>query len=158
MPDYSSSLVTLSPAPDLGVTNICHTSTCIVSVLRLVALSSIDYSDITFNVPESLIFSGLEPCLAVTLACVPVLQPLVRFRSSRATSNVSSGKLDSKGRNFTQLNDNSSQYQLRPIGPKHVVEARAQHSSGSGLSSDTDERKAEGVTVKQEWTVATGDA
>ncbi|KAL2016998.1 hypothetical protein VTK56DRAFT_2679 [Thermocarpiscus australiensis] len=61
-----------------------RTSTCVVSGLRLVALSSIDYADITFNIPESLVFSGLEPFLAVTLACVPVLQPLL------GTSRVSS--------------------------------------------------------------------
>jgi hypothetical protein len=138
------------------------TSTCIVSVLRLVALSSIDYSDITFNIPESLIFSGLEPCLAVTLACVPVLQPLARkIRGSGAASGISSGKVNSRMSNFQQLNDNSSEHQLRPLGPKHVAEARAQHSSGSGLSSDIDERpnnKAGGVVVKQEWRVATAEA
>lgn len=147
----------------MAPTNTFRTSTCVVSVIRLVALSSIDYSDITFNVPESLIFSGLEPCLAVTLACVPVLQPLGRFilgRTRTGSSGLSSGKTNSKSSNFKQLNDNSSQHQLRPLGPKHAADVRAnQHSSGSDLGSDVDERSDNkgGVVVKQEWSVASHD-
>lgn len=111
-----------------------------MSGLRLGALSSIDYSDITFNVPTSLIFSGLEPCLAVALACVPVLRPLLgKFGGSTVRSTgLSSGKLgsnkfsSSKNKDFEQLNDDSSsQCQLRPLGPKHVAEARAQQRRGS---------------------------
>jgi hypothetical protein len=80
----------------------------VVSGLRLVALSSIDYTDITFNVPESLVFSGLEPCLAVTLACVPLLQPLLgKFKGPV------SGKKD---KNFEQLGESPSECQLHPIG------------------------------------------
>ena len=104
--------------------------------------------------PESLVFSGLEPCLAVTLACVPVLRPLLgRVKESMmsgnsggiggssglSTAKLSSGKfMNPKGNNpFEQLNDDSSQYQLRPVGSKHVGEARAaQGSSWSGHSSD----------------------
>jgi hypothetical protein len=136
-------------------------STCVVSVLRLVALSSIDYSDITFNVSESLIFSGLEPCLAVTLACVPVLRPLLgAFGGSSSASVGNSRKNASSGMSkFKKLNenenDNSSEVQLRPLGTKHTVEARA-HSSGSGLSSDVDagpDNPTKGVVVKQEWKV-----
>ena len=140
-------------------------TTCVVSVLRLIALTSIDYSDITFNVPESLIFSGLEPCLAVTLACVPVLRPLLgKMKSTVSGSALSSGKLssgkfNSKNNKFEPLNDDSSQYQLRPVGPKHVASARAQQrSSWSGHSSDPEATTANGapgnVVVEQEWKVA----
>ncbi|KAK4247262.1 hypothetical protein C7999DRAFT_14669 [Corynascus novoguineensis] len=143
--------------------------TCIVSGLRLGALSSIDYSDITFNVPTSLVFSGLEPCLAVTLACVPVLRPLLgKFGGSTARgTGLSSGKLgsnkfnSSKNKEFEQLNDDSSsQCQLRPLGPKHVAEARAQQRRGSwsGSNSDPEARpennRAGNIVIRQEWNIA----
>ncbi|KAB5536421.1 hypothetical protein GE09DRAFT_1226482 [Coniochaeta sp. 2T2.1] len=139
--------------------------TCIVSVLRLVVLSSIDYSNITFNVPEPLIFSDLEPCLAVNLACVPILQPLARFGTSSrgvSTSGIGSGNVSSRRTsNFKQLSDDSSEHQLSFVGTRHVAEARAQHSRGSHVSSsDVDERidgKVGAVVVKQEWRVITGD-
>ena len=131
--------------------------------------------------PESLIFSGLEPCLAVTLACVPVLRPLLgRVKESMksggsggvgGSSGLSSGKLGSgkfmnpKGNNpFEELHDDSSQYQLRPVGPKHVAGARAaQRSSWSGHSSDPELQGPVGagtqggnIVVRQEWGVTAG--
>ncbi|KAL2157935.1 hypothetical protein VTH06DRAFT_4990 [Thermothelomyces fergusii] len=140
--------------------------TCIVSVVRIIALSSIDYSDITFNVPESLIFSALEPSLAVTLACVPLLRPLVSSitgsvagSSAPRSGQVSSGAFGSKNRQFEPLHDDSSQYQLRPAGPKHLAEAKGKPpSSWSGdNSSDQEARPADktgNIVVQQEWNVA----
>lgn len=136
-------------------------STCIISVLRLVALSSIDYSDITFHVSESLIFSGLEPCIALTLACFPVLRPLLgAIGGSRDATGGKSGQANSRSSKFKKLNENSSQVQLRPLGHKHMAEARAQHNSGSGHSSDVDARPdmaAKYVVVKQEWKVTAAE-
>lgn len=134
-----------------------------VSIFRLAALSSIDYSDITFNIPHALIFSALEPCIAVTLACIPVLLPLLGKGGHSATGTalgVGSAKLNSKNGTFEPLNnDDSSQYQLRPVGPRHDVEARAAASSGSG--SDSDDRPEfmvgsteRNIVVKHEWRVA----
>ncbi len=51
-----------------------------------------------------------------------------------------------------QLNDNSSQYQLKPLGLKHVVEARAQHSSGSSPRCNIYERsenEAAGIVISR---------
>ncbi len=128
--------------------------------------------------PESLIFSGLEPCLAVTLACVPMLRPLLgRVKDSfvgsggggtsgggtgtglSASGKLGSGKFPSKNNPpFEPLADDSSQYRLRPMGPKHVAEARAaQRSSWSGDSSEQEVGASSGrggVVVRQEWAVA----
>ncbi|KAL2180664.1 uncharacterized protein P884DRAFT_191750, partial [Thermothelomyces heterothallicus CBS 202.75] len=138
--------------------------TCVVSALRIAALSSIDYSDITFNVPTSLIFSGLEPSLAVTLACVPVLRPLLsKIKGSISGSGLRSGQANpcgfgSKNGPFAPLNDDSSQYQLRPVGPKHVAEAKAKTpSTWSGDNSDQETRPANktgNIVVQREWDVA----
>lgn len=135
-----------------------------MSILRLIALSSIDYSDITFNIPEALIFSGLEPSIAVTLACIPVLRPLLgKTVSSTVGTGMNSGKMNSKSGPFEQLNDDSSQYQLQPMGGKQAPGARANISTGRGSehSSDTDERPEfmlgstpGNIMVKHEWRVA----
>ncbi|KAL2150090.1 hypothetical protein VTH82DRAFT_7766 [Thermothelomyces myriococcoides] len=135
--------------------------TCIVSVIRIKELSSIDYSDITYNVPMSLIFSALEPSLAVTLACVPLLRPLVsRITGSGLRSGqTNSAAFGSKNRQFEPLHDDSSQYQLRPVGAKHVAEAKAKTPStwSGGDSSDQESRAANktgNIMVRQEWNVA----
>ncbi|AEO61109.1 hypothetical protein MYCTH_2113078 [Thermothelomyces thermophilus ATCC 42464] len=141
--------------------------TCVVSAFRIAALSSIDYSDITFNVPTSLIFSGLEPSLVVTLACVPVLRLLLgKIKGSISGSDLRSGQANSSGfvgsknRSFAPLNDDSSQYQLRPVGPKHVAEAKAKAKTPSTWSGDNSDRetgpanKTGSIVVQQEWDVA----
>lgn len=136
-----------------------------MSVIRIKELSSIDYSDITYNVPMSLIFSALEPSLAVTLACVPLLRPLVsRITGSITGSGLRSGQTNSaafgsKNRQFEPLHDDSSQYQLRPVGAKHVAEAKAKTPStwSGGDSSDQESRAANktgNIMVRQEWNVA----
>lgn len=145
-------------------------STCVVSILRLIALGSIDYSDITFNIPEALIFSGLEPSLAVTLACIPVLQPLLRkaFNLSSTGTATASGKASgvSKSGAFEQLNDDSSQYQLHPMDGKHRAAATTNNGmtrggTSSEHSSDTEDRPEfmlghtpGNIVVKHEWRVA----
>lgn len=45
--------------------------------MRLVSLTKIDYSDITYNITDALIFGALEPSVGVTLACLPLLRPLL---------------------------------------------------------------------------------
>lgn len=49
---------------------------CVISILRLVALLGLTYSDITFSVPTSLLWSVLEPCIGCICACVPLMRPL----------------------------------------------------------------------------------
>lgn len=49
----------------------------IFSIARLVTLLQVDYNDITWSTPIPFIFSGLEPTLAITLPCVPLLRPLL---------------------------------------------------------------------------------
>ncbi|KAJ5952347.1 uncharacterized protein N7479_010760 [Penicillium vulpinum] len=44
--------------------------TCIISILRISVLTTVDFADITYSIPRANIFSGLEPCLAVILASI----------------------------------------------------------------------------------------
>jgi hypothetical protein len=54
-----------------------------MSALRISVLCTMDFSDITFTILKANIFSGIEPCLAVVLASVPMMRPI--FRRSTGT-------------------------------------------------------------------------
>lgn len=147
--------------------------------MRIASISEVDYSDLTFNVPKALILSSLEPSLGVTLACIPLLRPLLgRSKYSEtgtARYNVS-GDTGTSGRNgglsggggqnkgFAVLDDDSSQHQLRPLGGKNKTDISHGNPS-SRTSSDGDDGTYEGhhvrgrggskgITVKQTWLVS----
>ncbi|GKT91147.1 integral membrane protein [Colletotrichum tofieldiae] len=97
--------------------------TCIVSALRLYYLANLEYYDVTFNIPNALIFSALEPGVGITLACIPFLRPLLgrsqyspKGTANYYSSNGHSARLVRSGREstgFVLVNENSSQYQLQ---------------------------------------------
>ncbi|CAG8904107.1 unnamed protein product [Penicillium egyptiacum] len=154
--------------------------TCIISILRISVLSTMDFTDITYSIPRANIFSGLEPCLAVILASVPMMRPLLgRLRYTPEVtarppnkSPSPSGRSGSTGDGeFQPLQNNSSELCLRPIGPKHEVGVAVQSpteardisrgneaSLEAGKSRDTDQREKRGlgISVKQEWAVLHG--
>ncbi|KAK8052451.1 hypothetical protein PG993_003836 [Apiospora rasikravindrae] len=140
--------------------------TCAVSAVRIHYLSSMDYSDLTFSMKYSNIFSGLEPSAAITLACIPLMRPLFRWsggysptgtaldpKSSSSASSRNSGnkgvsksipsKTPNNNRNRNKNNDEdgygdgSSQVRLRPDNVKHTVMATGHpRHGGGGGSSD----------------------
>ncbi|PSR83338.1 hypothetical protein BD289DRAFT_453866 [Coniella lustricola] len=57
--------------------------TCVASVVRLAFLTTMDYLDITYSGVPFILMSVVEPSLAVTLACVPLLRPLLGQRTTR---------------------------------------------------------------------------
>lgn len=126
-----------------------------------------DFDDITFSIPPANIFSGLEPSVAVTLACIPLYRPLLRRGkySSNGTpasspfANSSQKGTDSDGRRaFRPLNDHRAQYQLRPMGPKHHAEISAgtRLSSSSGQDNSDLDVNSSGIMVQEHWGVASG--
>jgi len=169
--------------------------TCIVSAIRIHSLGTMDFNDITFSIPQANIFSGMEPAVAVTLACIPLLRPLLgrgglssegasgnkysggRGTSSRSRSGIGGGggggassSAPSKGgleldettgerRPFEPLTDDSSQYRLRPVGPKHLTEVcsgpKSRDTASTRASSDL-ESDDRGITVQSQWGVETG--
>ncbi|KAK8071294.1 hypothetical protein PG997_011497 [Apiospora hydei] len=97
-------------------------STCITSLLRLVSLSSLDYTDITYNILSALIFGGLEPLIGIIVACVPLMRPLLGRSTYSATGTAQprrkSSRSKSKDGDFERLQDESSQLQLRQLDVK----------------------------------------
>lgn len=135
-----------------------------------------DFADITYSLPPANIFSGLEPSMAVILACIPLLRPLLgRNTYSNGTSGATgdlkgrltpSTALDSKltaedrKRPFEPLEDDSSQYRLRPMGPKHQAEVLAgvktMSVNSSMVGSDSMEEREiteRSIKVKSQWEV-----
>lgn len=142
------------------------------------------YSDLTYDAVAPSIYSVLEPTMSITLACIPVLRPLLGGRySSTGTRLGPSGNTTTGGSaaissrpakrtsksGFTALgedNDDSSDYQLRPLDPARpdaagTTSVRIQSQGSGGRDRDgsvhseaTDEQVLHGaVSVKQGWEV-----
>lgn len=93
----------------------------IISALRLYSLAHVDMTDVTYTVLMPILWSALEPCLAITLACVPLLRPLLGGRYSPTgtakfgppTKKMLSRTVTQKGsRKFNRLQDEASNTQL----------------------------------------------
>ncbi|OCL14689.1 hypothetical protein AOQ84DRAFT_280489, partial [Glonium stellatum] len=133
---------------------------CVVSIIRLITLVHLSYTDITYSVPEALIWSMLEPAIGITLACLPVIRPLLgsSFRS------LSKGSKNDKLRSseFRQLDE---EYPLRSIGDLKNGGTVAQIGmrQGANQSGDLEAQNAmegagplEGgnrIVVTKQWTV-----
>ncbi|KAF4765332.1 hypothetical protein N7455_004913 [Penicillium solitum] len=154
--------------------------TCIISILRISILSTMDFADITYSIPLANIFSGLEPCLAVILASIPMMRPLlgrskytpeVTARPSNKSSSPSGRSRSTGDGEFQPLQDDSSELCLRPVGPQHKVGVAVQNptqpreirrgsedSLEAGESRDMDQMQngGLGISVKQEWAVLHG--
>ena len=114
--------------------------------------------------------------MAVILACIPLLRPLLGRNTysngtSGATGNLKgcitpSAALNSKltaenrKRPFEPLDDDSSQYRLRPLGPKHQAEVLAgakkisvSSNAGGSYSAEEMELTERSIKVKSQWKV-----
>lgn len=121
-----------------------------------------DFTDITYSVTLAVIFSGLEPSMAVTLACIPLFRPLIGRCKYRAGDQL--GPVTPRREQFEPLCDEAGgdQLRLRPLGFKHQAEVSA-ISVGNGSSHETrDDRDSEakvdsgqlpGILVSREWEV-----
>jgi hypothetical protein len=108
------------------------------------------------------ILTGMEPSIALSLACIPFLRPLVKrgllgssSPDSRYSSHALGSKVPTNGRPFKEISDDSSEVQLQPMG------------SDNGFACDTEVGKDEGpkghkqpaertgaILVSKGWTVA----
>ncbi|KAK3331259.1 hypothetical protein B0H66DRAFT_94015 [Apodospora peruviana] len=142
--------------------------TCVVSGIRIHTLKSMDFTDITYSLPQANIFSGLEPSVAVMLACIPLLRPLLgrSKHSSNGTASASFGPskgalelTDTAGaggikRPFEPLADDSSQYRLRPGEPHHLADIRTNNKSSESAGSSASDIEADGaIVVRSQWDV-----
>ncbi|KFZ03832.1 hypothetical protein V502_10622 [Pseudogymnoascus sp. VKM F-4520 (FW-2644)] len=135
----------------------------IISIIRLKSLVTVSYADITYSVPDALIWSMLEPSLALTLASIPIMRPVFSKIFPDNTQQGSTGNSNPNGSNGVasknfQLID---EYSLDPMRPD-FSENRTYITEGRSRFDDMESQKssqgqAELVTpnikVKQEWDV-----
>lgn len=132
--------------------------TCVVSIVRVDMMTTIDFDDVTFSIPHTILFSALEPCIAVTLSCIIILRPLFggRYPSDHPTAykNPSVDALARKNSNrrFKQLNDDSSETRLRPedVGYRASIAKSPEPFKGFGTMGDLEMGS---ISIKHEWTV-----
>ncbi|KAL1597051.1 hypothetical protein SLS60_008633 [Paraconiothyrium brasiliense] len=176
---FGLGVVYISPillhACSLFLTNMART--CIISALRISVLSSMDFADITYTIPKANIFSGVEPCLAVVLASVPMMRPLLGrsaatpYGSGKTPVNSGSRPAGSKAvgeDGFERLDDDTNRLWLRPMGLQHRADASAlretMHGDGSDSQESLDRHGREGphspggIRVKQSFNVSEGAA
>jgi hypothetical protein len=105
----------------------------VITIYRQTLLPGLDFMDMTYTGVLATILSGLEPSVAIALACIPLMRPLFGRKdpsgkgSAYEYSNKSSGIYTKEVRgavrdpnSFTEIvddNDDSSEVHLQPIKP-----------------------------------------
>lgn len=94
-----------------------------------------DFTDITFTITNANIFSGIEPCLAVVLASVPLMGPLLgrSVTTARKAENqpevacldMSSREIPLRDEDELEGPDNVNRPRLRPLGVQHRADISA---------------------------------
>ena len=142
-------------------------STWAVTIYRQTLLPGLDFFDMTYTGVLATILSGLEPAVAIVLACIPLMRPLLG-KSKHTTrssfdydSNNKASLFSKKGSRrhddptatFSELvddNDESSQIELQPVKTCQVVRV------SSVYQLDREQRVADSkhaITVERRWEV-----
>lgn len=114
-------------------------------MIRLVFLSEVDYDDVTFTSVPAVLMSAVEPSLAVLLACIPLLRPLVA-QDRRLGGRTKSGKISrlttwmsSQWSRSKTLDLSKKGGSLRPAGAAGLVRLGSSEvplsAGGSGMRS-----------------------
>ena len=61
-------------------------SVCTITILRIISLLQLNFSDLSYNIITVTIWGCLEPCIGIMSACLPVLPPLLA-RLFKCTNN-----------------------------------------------------------------------
>lgn len=142
---------------------ISFRSVAIISAIRLYSILHVDMTDVTYTILMPIMWSALEPCLAITLACIPLLRPLLGGRyTPTGTAKLGSPTMRSRavtqkrGRRFNLLEDEicitrpaDDGPQLRPESIRYDVLSRHSHVDAS---TDTDVELG-AISIKKDWKV-----
>lgn len=135
----------------------------IISIIRLKSLVTVSYADITYSVPDALIWSMLEPSLALTLASIPIMRPVFSKLFPDNIQPGSTGNSNPNGnsglasKNFQRIDE----YSLDPMRPNfsenctYVTEGRSRFDDMESQKSSQSQAElmAPNIKVKQEWDV-----
>jgi hypothetical protein len=73
-----------------------------------------DFSDLTYSMPLANIWSGLEPSMAVTLCCIPLLRPLI---SRTPATHVTKTRTSPTNTTFESLHSDDEHHLRRQESP-----------------------------------------
>lgn len=95
------------------------------SIIRLIELTSLDVSDVTWNYLPPIVWSTVEICVGMVCACLPVMAPLLPIllrgrsamkepyvSSSFGRSNTTRGTPDFAKQNFDRLENDTTDFGL----------------------------------------------
>lgn len=147
--------------------------TCIISINRLIYICDINTDDMTWSLGPAAIFSVLEPSMAVTLGCVPLMKPLLGMRRRRRqpprVKVVAGHSLLQRTHRYDP--DYAGQLKLRPDRVEHRAEISAHlggrpslcGGGGGGLGINAHdggiavpERSYDSSGVSSDWKGSTG--
>ncbi|KAH8846063.1 hypothetical protein MCOR27_010397 [Pyricularia oryzae] len=110
--------------------------TCAVTIYRQTKLEGLDFEDMTHEGAVATLLSGLEPSVALTLACIPLLRPLLCRRPDGKTSYPSSFYLDN-GRG-SRSGDSRREKRLDRTGTRQLDEEECDPVVDVGLEQHRD--------------------
>lgn len=132
--------------------------TWVITIYRQTLLPALDFADMTYAGVLATILSGLEPSVAIALACVPLIRPLIRSRSSKQNSVYEYGsshnnplypnqhRRDASRKLDTLDDDDSSDIQLQPADADTVRTVIHPAGKSKGTSGQT-------IVVEKRWEV-----
>ncbi|KAK9311147.1 hypothetical protein V1524DRAFT_457636 [Lipomyces starkeyi] len=137
---------------------------CVISIVRTITLVKVSYTDITYSVPIALIWSMMEPTLAITIACVPIMRPL--FKGMMSTNKGASGSGSGHDSHNFQNIDEQHLFPLGNIKQKTFIKAESKDAdslrTNSNNSDDAvnfrmpeDPNAIGAITVKREFSMKT---
>lgn len=127
-------------------------------------LPHLEFTDMPYSGLLATVLSGVEPTVAIILACVPFLRPLFsgkpsikpssHYDLSEETHGVFSNKGggSSQGRPFEELDDDSSEIQLRPLNVDMDVQVSA-YATKHKSNIHAQMPKSKAITVSTQWEV-----
>lgn len=142
--------------------------TPIFSIVRLVTLLEVNYNDITWSTPIPFIFSGLEPTLAVTLPCIPLLRPLLsqakysahgtaRFGPTIPTLISRLKSMGGQGSGPVEIPEEEEPHgreiQLTPLPTEHTTKIWRSRSHSLGGETEGEDDHGSAIHINTAWNV-----
>lgn len=142
------------------ITSAC--SVAIISAIRLYSILHVDMTDITYTILMPILWSALEPCLAITLACIPLLRPLLGGKyTPTGTARLgptmkSRAATQKRGRRSNLLEDEvcitKSADEGTHLKPESIRYDFASSHSQVDVNMDTDVELSS-IFIKKDWRV-----
>ncbi|KAF2732637.1 hypothetical protein EJ04DRAFT_578274 [Polyplosphaeria fusca] len=144
--------------------------TMVIGALRIHALLAVSFMDITYTSAYPVLWSFSEPAIGISVACAPLMRPLVmrgplrrlfKQESTYARETYARGKSTTTS-SFRRIEEHT--YPLNNVTPgvTTITAGKASESFDAGSGSDEEsgdtwpitqqvEARSPGITVKTEW-------